>query len=91
MFLVCYAQVYGAFGRPALLQKLRDDLASSSDLRLRGALLALTLATGQLQLPGNSVVTTRWRASLGAASGATSGRCMRPHRPHMVGSGQGLF
>ena len=28
MFLLCYAQVYGAFGRTALLQTLEDDLAS---------------------------------------------------------------
>ena len=32
MFLLCYAQVYGAFGRTALLQTFEDDLASSSDL-----------------------------------------------------------
>ena len=63
MFLVCYAQVYGAFSRTALLQALEDDLASSSDLRLRAALLALTLATGQPQLPGSGGLSMIWAST----------------------------
>ena len=75
MFLLCYAQVYGAFGRTALLQTFEDDLASSSDLRLRAALLALTLATGQPQLPGSGGLSMTWAST---AVRWTYGHAQRP-------------
>ena len=47
-FLLCCAQVCGAFDRPFLLKVIINDLASSSELRKRCALLVQMLAARQL-------------------------------------------